>query len=115
MPTVRVTVIVEVDDVPVVNFPLYYRAAPTILEGISKQQVTGGGFVSVPNAAFTTLQQAILQTDQQLSVAFNGVTATPITLTAGGIMLLDGASLTALSISNASGATANLRGLIGGV
>jgi hypothetical protein len=115
MPTIRVTVQVEVDDVPIVNFPLFYRATPTLAMGLSKTQVSGAPFVSLPDIAFSTLQQAIIQSDQQVSIAFNGVTASPITLTAGGIMVLDGTSLTALSIQNLSGQTATMRGFIGGV
>jgi hypothetical protein len=112
---IRVSVIVEIDDVPVANFPLYYRQAPSAVQTLVDTQATGGGFVAVPSSAMTTIQTAIFQTDQTLSVAFNGVVASPITLSAGGVLAVLGTSLTALSASNASGSTANLRGFIAGV
>jgi hypothetical protein len=115
MAQIRVSVIVEVDDVPVANFPLFYRQAPTVVQPLVRTQTSGGGFIAVPSTAMTTIQTAIFQSDQTLSVAFNGVVGSPITLSAGGVLAVLNTSLTALSASNASGSTANLRGLLAGV
>jgi len=115
MPTIRVSVQVTLDDVPLTNFPLFQRSAPSEFQSLAAQQVSGGGFVAIPSSLMTTIQSAIFQTDQQLSVAFNGVVASPITVTAGGVLCVLGTSLTALSASNSSGSTANIRGLVAGV
>lgn len=115
MPTIRVSVVVEVDDIPVANFPFFYRASPNAAQSIADVQATGASFFTIPTTAMATIQTAILQSSQATAVAFNGVTATPITMNAGGVLLVLGASLSALSVQNNSGANSNLRGFVAGV
>lgn len=111
MPTVKSTVVIDIDDIPIPSFPLVRRTSPTEAQPFVIQRATGGGFVALPTGELTTISGLILTSDQAISIRLNGV-AGEVTLNANATLVLhDVALTTAPTVSNASGSTATIRGL----
>jgi hypothetical protein len=114
MPTVKTTVVVDLDDVPIPGFPLVRRTSPTEAQSFTVQRATGGGFVALPTGELTTISFLSLTSDQAISVRLDGL-AGAITLNANATLVLhDIALTTAPTVSNSSGSTATIRGLAAG-
>lgn len=65
------------------------------------------------STGITTIDILYMASDQALTYKING-SATACTLDANGVVVLWGTAITALTVSNASGSTANFKILIGG-
>lgn len=114
MPSIKTSVVVDVDDVPVSSFPVIRRLEPPEAQSFVVQRATGGGFVALPSGELTTIQTLVLQADQTVSIRLDGA-AGAITLNPNAILVIMDGNLTAApTVSNASGATATLRGLVAG-
>lgn len=77
--------------------------------------VTEQAIIVLGTQGLTTITALILTSDQDISVTYGAAGSNvPIPLSANGLHAMSNTSLTALSISNASGSTANVRGMVAG-
>jgi hypothetical protein len=114
MPTFRVSVYVEVDDVPLANFPIVRRITTADAQPLRTVRGVSGGFVALPSGEMTSIAVAMLQATGPLQVAFNGVTTAPITLNATGMLILVDAALSAVAVQNSGGSSAQVAALLAG-
>lgn len=111
MPTLKTTVLVDLDDEPVTSFILTRRTTPTKSQSFVVTRATGGGFVALPITEITTIQALILTSDQPVSIRFDGA-AGAVALGANVTVAFHGTTWTAVpTVSNASGNTATISGL----
>ena len=129
MPTVRVALVVEQDGVEVLNF--VRRLSVDEIATFEYEEANDGNtttFSAPPSADMDTLSFVLLRTDRAVTVRLNDGTADANTrptlpLNAGGLLLLLDTAIGApagsagannLRVNNNAGATAVLRGLVGG-
>lgn len=75
--------------------------------------VTAQALIVIGTQGLTTIQALLIKSDQLITVSYNSGTAFQVS--AGGFHLLAGTSLTGVTITNASGSTANVTYIAGGV
>jgi hypothetical protein len=111
MPTFRVSVYVEVDDQPLTNFPIVRRITTTDSQPLRTTRAAEA-FTPLPSGEMTTIAVAIVQANQAVQVAVNGVTTAPIQLNANGLLILVDTALTAVAVQTT--ATTQLNALVAG-
>jgi hypothetical protein len=90
------------------NFPFVGRREYAEIIGFEYAQSTGGGAVAIPTASIAAMQALFLQADQEITVALGNIVLSP----GGLILVFDGAPATnPPTVTNASGATALVRGV----
>ena len=96
-------------DALVPDLPLSIRREFAEIAGFEKEQASGGGAEAIPTSHIGTPQVLIVQADKAVTVALGN-----ITLSAGGfIIVVDGAPATnPPTVTNASGSTAKVRGVV---
>jgi hypothetical protein len=117
MPTLRITVSIDVDDVPIATSPIIRRISPAESQPMTAIRATSASFVALPTGEMTTnIQALILQADQTVAIGVNNSATNPITLNPGGVMILFDCNLTGGSplLQNNSGQSATVRTLIAG-
>lgn len=103
----------------VMPFPLDHALAVTEWMPPYNVQIptatTEESVVALLTQGLTTLTFVCITADQDISVTYGTAGSNvPVSLTAHGVHLLSGTSLTALAISNASGVTANVTIFVAG-
>lgn len=109
--------LVEVDGEPVRGFPIQRRFAVDETQSFAYEKTTGGGFADIPDSQVATGQFVLLQPDRTVSFRFSdgAVGATSVDVNAGGFLLVfDGSWAAGIEVSNASGSTALIKGVVGG-
>lgn len=119
MSTLRVTVQVDLDGVPVAGFPLVRRLELDESQGFVFEKATGGGYTAVPTGELATVQALVLTSDQDVTIRLNGQSDAGVALVAGGVLAIVDATINAgattnVTVTNASGSTANIRGVAAG-
>lgn len=110
----KITVNLDVDDIPVTSFPLVRRFTVTESQAFSVQRATGAAFTALPTGELSTIQALVLQADQTTAIRLNGV-AGEVTVNPNGIVIVfDGSLSTAPTLQNNSGSTAQVVGIAGG-
>lgn len=114
----RATVVIERNGVEVRR--LVRRFSVDENQAFDYDRESSGGYVSLPVSELTTLQFLLLENlNQVVTVRLNGQSDAGVSLPAGGVLLLVGASLTAgastnVTVDNSSGSPTILRGMAGG-
>jgi len=113
----RATTTIESPDL--LRFALDYQAAVTEYFGPHSVQVATStseeSLTALGTGGLTTVTFLQVSSNQDISITLGTANVNvPVSLVAGGILVLAGTSLTAISISNSSGSTANVRYLVGG-
>ena len=111
MPSIKVTVDIEIDGVRLGDFPFSHRVQITQEQAFALQQASGGGYVALSQLSPETV--LALKSDQQVSLEINGVAA-PIVLNPNGFIVIVDGAISAVTVNNASSTTANLEGVIAG-
>jgi hypothetical protein len=115
MPTIKVSILVEVDDVPVPNFPIVRRLTTQDAQPLRTTRPSNPGvFTPLPSGEIATIAVAMLQANQTLAVALNNRIDAGFTMNPNGIMVLVDTALNAVSIANATGSIAQVSALIAG-
>jgi hypothetical protein len=114
MPTFKVTVLVEMDDVPLPNFPVVRRITTAAAQPVRAVQASGVGYTALPSSEMATIAVAMVQANQALQVALNGITANPILLNTTGMLIVVDAALVGVSVQNTSGNPAQITALLAG-
>jgi hypothetical protein len=123
MPAFKATVALELDGVPLAGSPWVRRYELPELSQVSQEQADDGDattFNAVQAAHLDTLRVVFLVPDRQATFRFDGQTDGGLTMDAGGLVLLLGATIDAgagadnASVNNNSGGTVTLRGLLVG-
>lgn len=108
--TYKLTLILEKNGTPLQGYaPLIRRLTVDQSQSFDELLVSGGGDVALPVAQIGTLTLLILTGDQTQSYKPGTVT-----LNAGGLIVLFNATGATETLANASGVTANNKGLAGG-
>jgi len=119
MPTLRISVQLDLDGQPLPGTPLVRRLELDEAQTFDVEQATGGGFVAIQAAAIASIQALLLRADRQVTVRLDGQTDAGLVLNAGGLVLIfdatiDAGAATNVTVDNASGSTAVLRGVAAG-
>lgn len=114
MPTIKLSVTVDVDDIPITGFPLVRRIEFAEAQSFNVQRTTGAAFTALPTAEMTTVKALILQSDKTTAIRLNGV-AGEVTLNPNSVVIVFDATMsTAPTLQNNSGSTATVVGLAAG-
>lgn len=114
----RATIVLERNGVEIRR--IVRRVSVDENQSFDYDKATGGGYASLPVGELATLQLLLLENiDQAVTVRLNGQSDAGILLTAGGLLLMLGGSLTDgaatnATVDNSSGSTTVLRGVAGG-
>jgi hypothetical protein len=113
MPTFRVTVLIDVDDVPITDFPVVRRIATTNESADTYTQVTGGGSVAMPHGVLVTGQMVAVSTTQPVTLGIGGGA---LSLNSNAFVLIMDAGIptAGLTITNSSGSTTTIKTMLGG-
>lgn len=120
MPVLELTITATLDSTPLTGFPLLRRLTIDESQPFDYEQATGGGYLAVPGDKIDTVQALVVRTDKALTLRLDGQTDAGIEINAGGcVVLVDvtidaGAGASNAKLSNASGATARIRGVTAG-
>lgn len=112
MPTFKLTILLDEDGERVPGFPVTKRVSVDESTGrFQVERADGAGAEALPFSEITTASVLIVQTDQALSVALSS-----LGLNAGGLAVIFDGSITPANATttNASGSTANIKGIAGG-
>lgn len=115
---VKVTVLVEVDGVPLDGFPMVRRLTLDQLQQFAYQQATGLSNVVIPVDKIANVKAILVRADQAIKVHLDSDGG--IELSQNGLLLvLDatinaGAGVANAKADNTSGSTANIEGFGGG-
>ena len=108
--TYKLTLALEKNGTPVPGYdPLVRRLTVDQSQSFDELLASGGGAVALPIGQVGTVSLLILTGDQ-----LQTYTSGAITLNAGGLILLFNATGATETLTNASGTTANNKGLAGG-
>ena len=111
MPVLKVTINIDLDDIPVTGFPLVRRFETPEGQSFTMQRPTGAAFTALPTGELSTIQALVMQSDRTTAIRLNGV-AGEVTINPNGIVaVIDGSLGTAPTLQNNSGATTVVRGL----
>ena len=114
MQTVKVTLNVEIDSQQVEGYPIIKQLSVDELQSFNYEKVTGGGYVAAPISELSTVQLLLLRPSQAVTVRLNNQSDGGIPLAANGVVLIAGATIdtaTLVSVNNASGSTAIVKGM----
>ena len=119
MPSVKITIDVEIDGHRAPGFPLSRRVEVTEVQEFDVTRATGGGYVATPTTEIAAMKALILHTDEAVTVRLNAQSDTGIDLNAGGILAiidtaLDSGASTNATVSNSSGSDAQIEGIAAG-
>ena len=104
------TVLMKVDGVGLVGFPLVRRLVVDDVQAFDYQKATGGGDIALPTNQIAALAALLVRTlDQPATVKLGN-----IVVNAGGIVIVFDAAPTTSTIANASGSPTTVQGLGGG-
>lgn len=116
MPTLKVTVAVELDGVRIESLCRVRKMEVDEVDQFAIERPTAGSNVAMPFSELTTLQGLVLTSSQALSLQFGATQEADLTLAANGLVVLLDVSNTASNAktTNASGSTALLVGVAAG-
>lgn len=115
MPSARLTVNAELSDVLLPDLPFVRRDEYDEAIAFSYDQASGAGYVAIPGStAITTIQFAVLQPTQDVTVRINGQADEGTPVSAGGIFLCMNTAITAITVDNSSGSSVDIRGALFG-
>ncbi len=122
MPTLKATINLELDGVSLSGYPLVRRLELDESQQFRYEKVDDGDgttFIAVPTAQIASIQALAIQSDQQVTVRFDGQTDAGILLNAGGFILvmdatIDASAATNATINNNLQPTANIQGIAAG-
>lgn len=114
--TLKLTVLAELDGVPVAGFPVVRRLAFDEVQAFNVERASGGGYATLPLSELTTVQALVLLTDTQVDVRFAGQSDAGVTVAPGGLVILFDINTTngaqdAAKVNNSGGAVAILSGV----
>ncbi len=119
MPTLKITLSAELDGVQLPGYPKTRRLEVDESQSFSIEQVTGGGYSTLPIQQLGEVQALILEPDQAVTLRLDAQSDAGLEINKGGLIVLfdvtinAGASTNA-TIDNASGSTVKLVGIAGG-
>ncbi len=119
MPTLKVTVNVELDARSLPGFPVIRRLEVDEAQQFQYEKVDdtdGTTFVAIPTGEIAALQAFILETDQQVTIRLDAQTDQGIVLNAGGLLIImdatiDSGATTNAKINRNGSTTANIKGI----
>lgn len=119
MPSIKITIDVEIDGHRVPGFPLARRTEVTEVQQFNVTRADSGGYVATPTTEIPSLKALILHTDEAVTVRLDGQSDAGIELNAGGILAIldttiDAGASTNATISNTSGNDAQIEGIAAG-
>jgi hypothetical protein len=121
MNSLKVTVIAELDGVPLAGFPVVRRLAVDEVQGFTHELAgPSGGYVALPADQLATIQALVLRADQLVTLRVDGQSDQGIRINPGGlVVLLDvlinaGAGAPNAKVDNSGTAVALLAGLAAG-
>lgn len=116
MPSVKVTVNIEIDGEPIRGFPYVRRFEPADRDSFEATIATGAPFVAFPTSGQITLKQFLFFCPLGAAMAFKlQGDGTSITLNKGGfVIVVDSTDISAPTIQNNSGAGAKAIGMLAG-
>lgn len=120
MPTVKISLSIEVDGQPLAGSPFVRRLAMDEAQAFGPyEKATGGGFVAMPTGELAEIQFFFAHTNRQVTLRLDGQTDAGLVVNAGGLVLLvdvdiDAGALTNAMVDNSGTAIAALRGFVGG-
>jgi len=110
MPTLKLTVLVEQDGLPLVISPIIRRVVVDDVQGFYYQLASGGGDVALPTNQIAALDVLVVQALERATT----VKLPSIALDAGGVVIVCGGTPTTPTIANASGQPVTVQGVGGG-
>lgn len=119
MPTVKATLILEVNGQPILGSPIIRRLEVDETSLFMHEDAPGAGFSALPTSELSVLNMLFLGADRTVTLRVDGQSDKGIILNAGGFALLFDVNVssgptTNATVENQSGATANLKGVAGG-
>lgn len=123
MPNLKLSIQLEIDGNPVSGFPLVRRITVDELQQYQYEEPDDGDtvtFSALPADQIASIQALLVQTDQEITLRFDGQSDAGIVLNSGGIILIldgtidAGAGASNAKVNNNSGTIANLKGFAGG-
>lgn len=120
MPILEVELTVRQDGVPVAGYPLKRRISVDEIEGFDIEKADdNGSFSNVFGGQLGEVQVLLLRSTKQITLRLDAQSDAGIVINANGLLLafdvdVDAGAATNTTVSNDSGETANLRGLVGG-
>lgn len=116
MPSVKVTVNIEIDGEPLRGFPYVRRFEPADRDSFEATIATGAAFVAFPSSGQVALKQFLFFSPlgATMAVKLQG-DGTAVTLNKGGICLIvDSTDIASPTIQNNSGSGAKAIGMLAG-
>jgi hypothetical protein len=113
MPSVRVTVNVEVDGEPIRGFPFVRRLEPADKSAFDITQAAAAAYVALPTSGVSPVSVLLFMpaADMELKLLGDGTGAT---ISKGGLVLVVDAALTGTTFQNNSGGAAKVAGFVAG-
>jgi hypothetical protein len=117
MSSIKVTINIELDAITLPGYPVIRRLEVDENQQFKYEKTSGGGFSALPLDQLGEIQALLLESDQQITLRLDGQSDAGIVLNPGGlIFLMDvdidaGAGASNASVENASGSTANIKGI----
>lgn len=120
MPEIKVSVTITVDGRPLPGFDPYIRRVVVDEVAVETYELAdGSGHVSIPSAQVAEHTVQAFTTTKQVTARIDGQSDAGLVVNAGGLYLAvdidaDAGAATNLTIANASGATATVKGIAAG-
>lgn len=119
MPTIKVTVDVEVDGKRIGNFPVSRRIQITEEQAFQYLAADSAGYHSIPASEIAVVKALVFTADKALTLRLQGQSDAGLVVNENGIVALvdvtlNSGALTNATLNNTSGSTAIVEGVVAG-